>query len=255
MNSTSAFHLKVGMGWMNGMDEWDGWMVKNRCKILWLAFILAIFGISPATGADTFLPVWQVGERWLVKVVYPSHLNEDEWSAPVYWEYKIVGREEHGSESCYVLEIKDQKGGLKLSARFMYRLKDLSLARAEITKTRRGKQVVKVLTYERNIPILTEQTLTPYDKPVFPLHHPSSTDFSVTRKISPELKASETIRQEVRPAYAVAELPDWPGDRKLIEVKCTAGDGTIIFIQYWNKNLPWPVYGQNRNMKYWLVER
>ena len=122
-------------------------MVNNTCKILWLAFILAIAGISPATGADTFVPVWQVGERWLVKAVYPSHLNEDEWSEPVYWEYKIVGREEHGSESCYLVEIKDQKGGLKLSTRLIYRLEDFSLVRAEITKTRRGKRIVKVLVH------------------------------------------------------------------------------------------------------------
>ena len=224
-------------------------------RIFWLAVLFIVACAPWATGADTFFPVWQVGERWLVKAVYPSHLNKDEWSSPVYWEYEIVGREEHGSESCYVLEIKDQKGGLKLSTRLMYRPEDFSLAKAEITKTRRGKQVVKVLTYERDTPILTEQTLTPYDKPVFPLHLPSSTDFSVTREVSPGLKVAETIRQEVRPVYGAAELPDWPDDRKLIEVKCTADDGTIIFIQYWDKNLPWPVYGQNRNMKYWLVER
>jgi hypothetical protein len=224
-------------------------------RIFWPAVLFIVACAPWATGADTFLPVWQVGERWLVKAVYPSHLNEDEWSAPVYWEYEIIGREDHGSESCYVLEIKDQKGGLKLSARLMYRLKDLSLARAEITKTRRGKQVVKVLTYERNIPILTEQTLTPYDKPVFPLHLPSSTDFSVTREVSPGLKASKTIRQEVRQVSGAQELPDWPENRDLTEVRCSATDGTIIFIQYWDKNLPWPVYGQNRNMKYWLVER
>ena len=229
-------------------------MVKNRCKILWLAVLLALACASPATGADTFLPAWQVGDRWLVKAVYPSPLDEGEWSAPVYWEYEIVGREDHGLESCYVLEIKDQKGGLKLSARLMYRPEDLSLALAEITKTRRGKQVVKVLIYERGIPILTEQTLTPFDKPVFPLHLPSSTDFSVTREISPGLKAAETIRQEVRPVYGAAELPDWLKDRDLIEVKCTASDGTLVFVQYWDKKLPWPIYGWNRNMKYRLVE-
>lgn len=218
--------------------------------------VLFIFACAPwAIGADTFLPVWQVGERWLVKTVYSSHLNENEWSAPVYWEYEIVGREECGSESCYVLEIKEQKSGLKLSTQLMYRTKDFSLAKAEITKTRRGKQVVKVLNYERGIPILTEQTLTPYDKPVFPLYLPSSTDFSVTKVVSPGLKATETIRQEVRQVCRAEELPDWLEDQDLTEVRCSATNGNLIFIQYWDKNLPWPVYGQNRNMKYWMVER
>jgi hypothetical protein len=224
-------------------------------RIFWLAFILALACASPATGADTFLPAWQVGDRWLVKAVYPSPLDEGEWSAPVFWEYKIVGREEYGSESCYVLEIKDQKGGLKLSARLMYRLADLSLARAEITKTRRGKQIIKVLTYERGAPVETQQSLTPFDTPVFLFHHSSSTDFSVRRHVSQGLKATKTIRQEVRRVSGAQELPNWPEDRDLTEVRCSATDGTLIFIQYWDKNLPWPVYGQNRNMKYWLVER
>ena len=233
----------------------DKWMVKNRCKILWLAVLLALACASPATGADTFLPAWQVGDRWLVKAVYPSPLDEGEWSAPVYWEYEIVGREEHGSESCYVLEINDQKGGLKLSARLMYRTEDLSLARAEITKTRRGKRIVKVFTYERGAPVQTEQTLIPYDTPVFPFHSPSSIDFSVTKHVSQGLKATETVRQEVRQVCGAQELPDWQEDRDLTEVRCSASDGTLIFVQYWDKNLAWPVYGQNRNMKYWLVEK
>lgn len=224
-------------------------------RIFWLAVLFIVACAPWATGADTFLPVWQVGERWLVKAVYPSHLNEDKWSAPVYWEYEIVGREKHGSESCYVLEINDQKGGLKLRARLMYRLKDLSLARAEITRTRRGKQIIKVLTYERGAPVETKQSLTPFDTPVFPLHHPSSTDFSVTKNVSQGLKVANTLRQEVRQVCGAQELPGWPEDRDLTEVRCSAIDGTLIFIQYWDKNLPWPVYGQNRNMKYWLVER
>lgn len=224
-------------------------------KILWPAVLLIVAYVPMAAGADTFLPVWQVGDRWLVKAVYHSPLNKDEWSAPVYWEYEIVGREEHGLESCYVLEIKDQKGGLKLTTRLMYRLKDLSLARAEITKTRRGKQIVKVLTYERGAPVETKQSLTPFDTPVFPLYHLSSTDFSVTKNISQGLKVTNTLRQEVRQVCGAQELPDWPQDRDLTEVRCSATDGTLIFIQYWDKNLPWPVYGQNRNMKYWLVER
>jgi hypothetical protein len=223
-------------------------------KILWPAVLLIVASAPWATGADTFLPVWQVGDRWLVKAVYPSHLNEDEWSAPVYWEYRIAGREEHGSESYYVLEIKDQNDSLKLSTRLMYRTEDISLARAEITKTRRGKEVIKVLTYKRGIPVRTEHTLTPCDTPVFPLCLPSSTDYSLTKRIDEELKVRETFRQEVRRAREVEELPDWPEDRDLIEVKCHSKDGTLIFVQYWDENLPWPVYGRNGNMKYWLVK-
>lgn len=229
-------------------------MVKETCKIVFLTVLLFSLASPPLVRANTLSPVWHVGDRWLVRAVYHSHLHKNEWSAPVYWEYKIVGLEEHGPEGLYTLEIKDHKGGPKLTTRLMYRQGDLSLARAEIIKTRRGKQIVKILTYERGVPVRTEQTLTPFDTPVFPLHSPSSSDFSVRRSVGQGLKALETVRQEVRQAYGAEELPGWPRDKDLTEVRCTADDGTPIFVQYWDNNLPWPVYGQNRNMKYWLVE-
>ena len=229
-------------------------MLKYTYRMLWLAVLLVLAGPPPVASADTFLPPWQAGDRWLVKAVYPSHLNKDEWSEPLFWEYKVVAREEHGPESYYILEIKDQKGGLRLTTRLVYRLEDFSLARAEITKTRRGKQIVKVLTYERGAPVETEQSLTPFDTPVFPIHSPSSADFSVIKHVGNGLKATETVRQDVRKVSGTEELPGWPEDRELTEVKCSASDGTIIFVQYWDKKLPWPVYCQNRNMKYWLVQ-
>lgn len=229
-------------------------MVKDIFKIICIFFLFVFAFATPVASADTFLPLWHVGDKWLVKAVYHSPLNKEEWSAPVYWEYKVVAREEHGPESYYILEIKDQKGGLRLTTRLVYRLEDFSLARAEITKTRRGKQIVKVLTYERGAPVETEQSLTPFDTPVFPIHSPSSADFSVIKHVGNGLKATETVRQDVRKVSGTEELPGWPEDRELTEVKCSASDGTIIFVQYWDKKLPWPVYCQNRNMKYWLVQ-
>lgn len=230
-------------------------MGKDTCNIFWLVVFLFLAWAPWVSGAGPFLPVWQVGDRWIVKAVYHSHMNKDEWSQPVYWEYKIVSREGHGPGTYYTLEIKDLKAGLKLTTRLMYRPEDLSLARAEIIKTRRGKQIVKILTHEGGAPVATEQTLTPYDTPVFPLHSPFSTDFSVTKSVSQGLKATETVRQEVRQVRGIKEIPGWPEDQDLTEVKCTASDGTLIFVQYWDKNFPWPVFGQNRDMKYWLVKK
>ena len=217
---------------------------------LLLLFVLAF----PVRGAaeDGVSPVWKEGDTWLVKAVYRLHPDEDKWSGPVLWEYTIVGFDEDGSEGHYILEIRNQKGHMKLTSRLIYRAEDLSLIRAEITKTRRGQEFVKVLTYHGGTPVVTEQTLTPYDIPVFPLTCPSSLDFEVTRQVD-QLKAVQNIRQEVRQVSGAEGLPDQLPGQDLIEVKCIGKDG-LIFEQYWDKNSPWPVYGRNGNMKYWLVK-
>ncbi len=201
--------------------------------------------------ADGLFPAWRSGEKWLVKAVYHSALQNDEWSAPVFWEYRITGCEKNGC----VLEVKNHGAGPELTARLAYSPNDFSLVSAEITKTRRDREIAKILTYNGGIPARAEQTLIPSDTPVFPLRFPSSADFTVTSPVSRELKTTETLRQEVRQfSGKIEDLPDWSPEKPLTEVKCTTTDGKLVFIQYWAENLPWPVFGQNENMKYWMVE-
>ncbi len=236
-------------------------MKKNICKIL----CTVVFVMVPQiVRADMIYPVWQVGDKWMVKAVYPSSMKKDEWSAPVYWEYNVVTTcEENGSKNCYAVEVRDHSGSLKLTARLTY-IKDspnLFLSHAEITKTRRGKEIVRVLTYPKGIPVRTEQTLIPYDTPVFPLRSPSSADFTTIKHVSQGLRATDILRQEVRQVGRAEDIPDWPAEKELTEVRLflgtdrVANDETPVFVQYWHGNLPWPVFGRNRNMKYWLVEK
>lgn len=234
----------------NGTRKRRGLNPARHLLALLLLFVLAF----PVRGAaeDGVSPVWKKGDAWLVRAVYRSHLDEDKWSEPVFWEYEIVGFEGDGSDALYILEIQDRAGRLKLTSRLVYRAEDLSLVRVEITKRPRGGEFVKVLmTYSGGTPVVTEQTLTPYDTPVFPLACPSSIDFAVTKQID-RLKAVQTVRQEVRQVSGADELPDQPPGRDLIEVRCSGKDG-LIFAQYWDSAFPWPLYGQNMNMKYWLV--
>lgn len=218
-----------------------------------IVFLLLFVIIFPfQAGADNFRPSWKAGDRWLVKAVYPSHTARDKWSEPVFWEYEIIGLEGDEPEGRYVIEIKDRDGRLNLKTRLSYSAGDLSLVRAEISNIRRGDESVRVLTYDRGIPVLTEQTLTPFDFPVFPLTWPSSAEFSVTREID-GLKAVQTVRQDVRLVTESDELPGLLPGSGLIEVEYTGKDG-FIFMQYWDKAYPWPVYGENINMKYWLVK-
>jgi hypothetical protein len=229
--------------------------VRVRSKKTWYLLVLGLLFVLafPSRGAaEGVTPVWKKGDSWMVRAVYRSHPAENIWSEPVFWEYKIVGLEGDGTDGTYILEIRERESRLELTSRLAYRAEDLSLARAEITRTRRGEESVTVLTFTDGAPVVTRQTLTPYDTPVFPLTCPSSTDFTVTKQIG-RLTAIRTVRQDVRQVTGTVELPDQLPGGDLIEVRCTGKDGPL-FTQFWDTALPWPVYGENQNMKYWLVK-
>ncbi|HPQ43689.1 MAG TPA: hypothetical protein PKZ42_05610 [Syntrophales bacterium] len=227
-------------------------MRKHLILVLVLSLLLCVstlFG-GTAGAAESFIPEWNVGDHWTVQAVYRTSPEQDEWSQPVFWEYEIMDRIKKGDAEYLIMEIRDRDGLLNLSSRLLYRVENLSLASVEITKLRHGKESVRVLTREETAPAVTEQTLTPYDTPVFPLICPSSVDFTVTRHID-GLKALRTIRQEVRTS-TVDELPGQVPGEGLLEVTCI-GTQETVFTQWWGSSFPWPVYGKNTNMKYWLV--
>lgn len=225
----------------------------KRFMLNTIVFLLLFVIIFPfQAGADSFMPSWQAGDRWLVKAIYPSHAAGDKWSEPVFWDYEVIGLEGYGPEARYILEIRDRDGRVNLKTRLAYSAGDLSLVRAEILSVRRGEESVRVLAYDGGTPVVTEQTLAPFDSPAFPLAWPSSAEFSVIRQID-GLKDVRSVRQEVRWVTESDEVPGHLPGSRLIEVKFTGKDG-LIFVQYWDRAYPWPVYGENINMRYWLVK-
>ncbi len=205
------------------------------------------------------IPGWQAGDQWQVKAVYHSSLKKGEWSSPIVWEYRVISCDKTTSSgSRCVLDVKAERSALKLTAQLTYvrnvigRHQTFFMEKAVLSKMRRGRKMSRTLTCGNEFPVCTEQTLIPFDTPVFPLIPPSSNSFSAVKHISRSLKVAETIRQDVRRISKVPELPDWPADKPLIEVRCTRKDGTLLFVQYWSEDFLWPVFGRNGNMKYWL---
>ncbi|RLC20113.1 MAG: hypothetical protein DRI57_05545, partial [Deltaproteobacteria bacterium] len=52
----------------------NGFMKKNICKILCTVVFFMVVCVSWSVRAD---PVWQVGDKWMVKAVYPSSMKKD----------------------------------------------------------------------------------------------------------------------------------------------------------------------------------
>jgi hypothetical protein len=226
--------------------------------IIYLGVFFALLVPELSLCGELFIPSWKVGDTWVVKAVYPVPFEKEQWSNPVFWEYQVKDQG-NGSSSgnALVIEVrrKEEKNSVP-ALRLIYRSGDYCLLRAETTKIIRGMKTLKVLTYEGKYPVKTQQSPIPFDSPVFPLRIPSSVLFPFAKNVSEELTKTETIRQAVRKVSGLAELKDFPGGydpKELIEVRCEDIQGNVVFSQYWDKAFGWPVYGENLNMKYWLM--
>jgi len=232
-------------------------MAKHIYRIVYIVVFFALLVPATSFSNDFFSPPWKGGDTWIVKVVYPIPFKKDQWSKPVFWEYKVKDQGNGLSGNPFVIEVRRKEGKDSGPAlRLIYRSGDHCLLRAESTKIIRGMKTLKVLTYEGKYPVKTQQSPIPFDSPVFPIRIPSSLLFSFAKDVSGGLKKTETIRQEVRKVSGVAELKDLPGSydqKELIEVRCEDIYGNVLFSQYWDESFGGPVYGKNLNMKYWLM--
>ena len=232
-------------------------MKRDGFRIFIWAVMVFFACLAPAVGAqdkDMFLPKWSVGDSWLVKVVYPSPMVKDQWSAPVYWEYCVTGRETDGDAERYIVDVRERSGRVGLTARLFYRCADLSLARVDMEKLSRGETLCTTLVYAKGAPVVTERTLVPYDTPVFPFSGDGSAAYQVVKGSQGGVKLPKTYRQQVAlvPVVDTEGLSDAGG--LFYEVTCIDDKkGDLLFFQRWSPLYPGPVYGENRNMRYWLV--
>lgn len=227
--------------------------MKIKNKYFFLYFVTFFVLLFSATHVLGFTPQWKPGDTWVVAVSYAQAFGSQKWSEPVYWNYSIsdAGNED-GPE--LILEARnhtDNSLGLRV-----WLSDELTPVKVQTVRKIRGRKEIRETVPESDFPVLVGYTPTPFDFPVFPLEVPSTKNFTRIRSLSPasELRTSENLCQESRSNIEIPERYDIE-PQQLIEVKVLSREQETLFLQYWDKNLPWPLYGENRNMKYRLVQK
>lgn len=212
--------------------------------------ILSLLAKGQATCADLFRPGWEVGDHWNVEVAQKMPTSADGWSAPVVWEYRVAAMETYKGEQVYIVDVVPVSGDTGGGARLWYRFGDRSVAAVEVRG--RNEEVLMALSFDDAIPVATERSGIPFDSPVFPVEISSSERYEIKRGIGGGFVANVVLRQDAkRYSGELAFCSSLAGD-DLIEIRCTQG-GEVSFVQYWDESAPWPVCGENRNLRYWLV--
>jgi hypothetical protein len=231
--------------------------MKRKIKIVfrWLPVFVGLFYFSqPALG---FTPLWKAGDTWTVAISYVRAFGSQKWSEPMYWKYSVSSDTGSKEQPGLILEARDKTDNfLGLRMRLS---SDLVPVNVQTFRKIRGRQLMTETKPASGFPLLVTHTLAAFDFPVFPLKAPSSKTFAGIQTLSrtSSLRMPKILKQE---NCWVGTIPEIYGveletnSRELIEVKVLSQDNDILFFQYWDKSLPWPLYGENKNMKYWLVQ-
>ncbi|GAB4270787.1 MAG: hypothetical protein Kow0029_07880 [Candidatus Rifleibacteriota bacterium] len=145
-------------------------MRKILCLMVLAAFCLSAAGSVWAQ--EGFVPKWNVGDRWTLEASYRDMRSPGEvWMPPLQWIFKVRAKKVIQDQECYVVHVYPKNRSLKVQAVLWLAVDDLRPVRViDIFPTSEG-----VKSSERDIdpgnpqPLLAEDTLVPYDLPVFPL--------------------------------------------------------------------------------------
>lgn len=227
--------------------------VLKGLQICLVAVCLALGSHAHAAMANSFRSDWNVGDRWFVNAVQRLPAAGDEWSAPIVWEYSVTARENRGNECFYIVDVTQRSGDGGHHARLWYRCEDRSLAKIEVNGGRNEKSRIMKLAFDDPVPVCTERSIIPFDSPLFPDEIPSIRHYQLSRNIGGSLLKKVDLKQEAKLYSGKVGFCPWVEGDDLVEIRCTQGQD-VKFVQYWERGRPWAVCGDNRDVRYWLVE-
>lgn len=237
-------------------------------------FFLGIAHLSFAsTSANDFIPKWRVGERWVVEANYRDLRNPgDIWMAPIRWVFKVRAIKNIFQQDCYVIQIYPQKGNINVQAILWLAVKDLQALKVIDIYSLGGK--VKKTEREFNQsdpqPLLTNNSIVPYDLPVFPLTSKANTQnadgFDAYKTSAPEktysnitkiggLSFKRTFKQKSKSPdkqYADA-FSQYTRGGQTFQVEISNGKSNGGIVQLWKEGSPWAISSESRDRKVKLI--
>lgn len=204
------------------------------------ALFLIVITINQVSAIELISPCFNDGDSWKVRVYTRQYQDDSSFSSRYKdYQYSVSNIDDAATEVRYkvsIVSLADQNP----EASFLYFDKQHQLLKVDIKTRVAGKSIAFVIDANPGQPFTTVHGYIPCDYPAFPLAGDQDMEFVTYRKITKRLKRKEIIKQRST------------ADGASISVTCTV-DNDMLFSQVWKPGLPFPVYGENKNMRYELI--
>ncbi|MEW6709401.1 MAG: hypothetical protein AB1403_06195 [Candidatus Riflebacteria bacterium] len=237
-----------------------------RNWILGLMMAVILLCSSPLSAAEGFVPKWNVGDHWLLEASYRDMRSPGEvWMPPIQWVFKVRAIKAIADKNCYVIHVFPRNVSLKVQAVLWLSVEDLRPLRViDIYPTNEGvKSSERDLDPSNPQPLLAEDTLVPYDLPVFPLvrsessvqnadgfnayrSEPVAQSFSRVTKVG-TLSFKRTVAQKNKaPEKQFADTFDaYRSNSQNFQVELAEPRSNTSLMQLWQEGSPWALRSES----------
>jgi hypothetical protein len=249
----------------------------KRLFILFGLTLLVVFASASAFASsptEGFVPTWKVGEKWILEATYRDLKVEGEaWLPPVEWVFRVRAIKQLQGVDCYVIHVFPRRSELKNQAVLWLSVADLRPMRVvDIFPSSEGmRHADRDLESVAALPLVANDTIVPYDFPVFPLNRANSAvqgadGFGAYRSQPAEKKfarVSNVGGLSFKRVYGQkSKAPDkqyadtfaaYRSSGKTYQVEIAEERAGIKIVQLWQQGSPWAVSSESREKKVRLL--
>lgn len=240
--------------------------MRNCLKGLLLAALLLVTFSGSLFADGGFVPKWNVGDMWILEASYRDMRSPGEvWMPPLQWVFRVRNIKTWADQECYVVHVFPRQPVLKVQAVLWLAVEDLRPLRViDIYPTNEGvKSSERDLDPSNPQPLLAEDTLVPYDLPVFPLVRASrdvqgADGFSAYRSAAVDKKFAKvtkvgslsfkrtTTQKSKAPEKQYADtFAAYQRGGESFQVELAEPRSNTSLIQLWQEGSPWAISSES----------
>lgn len=245
----------------------------TRCILIFLAIMVSVVAVA-SSPQEGFVPSWRVGDSWILEATYRDLKSEGEvWLPPIEWVFRVRAIKERDGIECYVVHVHPRKNDLKVQAVLWLSVADLRPVKViDVFPTNDGMaHSDREVDAGTALPLVANDTLVPYDLPVFPLVRANTAvqgadGFAAYRNQAAEKKFAKltdvgglsfkrVIGQKSKaPEKQYADtFAAYRSNGSTYQVEIAEERSGTRLMQLWQQGSPWAVSTENRDRKVRLL--
>ncbi|MBF0545112.1 MAG: hypothetical protein HQM08_11785 [Candidatus Riflebacteria bacterium] len=220
-------------------------------KFLILFSLFAILFSCTLFADDGFMPKWKLGDSWVIEAKYINLKDQGTtWLPPIRWRFEVKAQKAFNNEPCWVLHITpESRPDLKVQSILCLSQKDLRPIRVVDIFPLRGEAKSKTKNFEgaRISPLFSDDSMIPYDFPMFPLN-------AAVEGVGSAVVAGEKASKVDEITFVEDVTQNWAPTTDGFKVVLQDGGGKGQITQTWKEGSPWATEMKSYSVVYTLVK-